>query len=63
MISSQDLEDERQDCSYLKKQMVRVLKTLQKTKDRVTKQSKVGMNSAKERLQISIYSNLISDEH
>ncbi|XP_044069672.1 centrosomal protein of 55 kDa-like isoform X7 [Siniperca chuatsi] len=39
-ISSQDLEDERQDCSYLKKQMVRVLKTLQKTKDHVKKQSK-----------------------
>ncbi|XP_070697685.1 centrosomal protein of 55 kDa-like [Pempheris klunzingeri] len=39
-ISSQDLEDERQDCSYLKKQMVRVLKTLQKTKDHVTEQSK-----------------------
>ncbi|XP_047458465.1 centrosomal protein of 55 kDa-like isoform X2 [Mugil cephalus] len=32
-ISSQDLEDERHDCSYLKKQMIRVLKKLQKTKD------------------------------
>ncbi|XP_045926884.1 centrosomal protein of 55 kDa-like isoform X3 [Micropterus dolomieu] len=39
-ISSHDLEDERQDCSYLKKQMVRVLKMLQKTKDHTTKQSK-----------------------
>ncbi|XP_076599259.1 centrosomal protein of 55 kDa-like [Chaetodon auriga] len=39
-ISSQDLEDERQDCSYLKKQMVRVLKMLQKKDDHVTKQSK-----------------------
>ncbi|XP_039994734.1 centrosomal protein of 55 kDa-like isoform X4 [Xiphias gladius] len=39
-ISSQDLADEMQDCSYLKKQMVRVLKMLQKTKDHLTKQSK-----------------------
>ncbi|KAM7408674.1 hypothetical protein PAMA_002412 [Pampus argenteus] len=39
-ISTQDLEDERQNCSYLKKQMVRVLKSLQKSKDHVTKQSK-----------------------
>ncbi|XP_070771995.1 centrosomal protein of 55 kDa-like [Enoplosus armatus] len=37
-ISSQDLEDEKNDCSYLRKQMARVLKTLQKTE--VTKQSK-----------------------
>nr|XP_046257078.1 centrosomal protein of 55 kDa isoform X2 [Scatophagus argus] len=39
-ISSQDLEDERQDCSYLKKQMVRVLKALRKNKHSVTAQSK-----------------------
>ncbi|KAF1375700.1 hypothetical protein PFLUV_G00222920 [Perca fluviatilis] len=39
-IYSQDLEDEKQDCSYLKKQMVRVLKKLQKSKDQVTKLSK-----------------------
>ncbi|XP_008284659.1 centrosomal protein of 55 kDa-like [Stegastes partitus] len=39
-ISSQDLEDERQDCSYLKKQMIRLLKTLQKTKGHVNVQSK-----------------------
>lgn len=39
-ISSQDLQDERQDCSYLKKQMVRLLKTLQKKKGPVKKQSK-----------------------
>lgn len=39
-ISSQDLEDEKQNCSYLKNQMVRVLKRLQKPKDHVTKQSK-----------------------
>ncbi|KAL7383837.1 hypothetical protein ABVT39_018984 [Epinephelus coioides] len=38
-ISSQDLEDEKQDCLYLQKQMVRILKTL-KPKDHVTKQSK-----------------------
>lgn len=36
-------------------QMVRVLKTLQKTKDCVTKPSKVGMKCAKERLQISLH--------
>ncbi|XP_030603532.1 centrosomal protein of 55 kDa-like isoform X2 [Archocentrus centrarchus] len=39
-ISSQDLEDERQNCSYLKEQMVKVLKILQKSKGRVAKQSK-----------------------
>ncbi|XP_041803571.1 centrosomal protein of 55 kDa [Chelmon rostratus] len=39
-ISSQDLVDEKQDCSYLKKQLVRVLKMLQKTKDHVPTQSK-----------------------
>ncbi|XP_071336646.1 centrosomal protein of 55 kDa-like isoform X2 [Trachinotus anak] len=39
-ISSQDLQDERQDCAYLKKQMVKVLKTLQKTKEQAAKQSK-----------------------
>ncbi|KAM6923114.1 centrosomal protein of 55 kDa-like isoform 2-T2 [Lycodopsis pacificus] len=39
-ISSQDLEDEKQNCSYLKKQMVRVLKNLQKPRDHATKQSK-----------------------
>ncbi|XP_029376799.1 centrosomal protein of 55 kDa-like isoform X2 [Echeneis naucrates] len=39
-ISLQDLEDERQDCSYLKKQMTKVLKSLQKTKDDVTEESK-----------------------
>ncbi|GAA6223397.1 centrosomal protein of 55 kDa-like isoform X1 [Lates japonicus] len=39
-ISSQDLEDEMQNCSYLKKQMFRVLKMLQKTEDHVTKQAK-----------------------
>ncbi|XP_075949909.1 centrosomal protein of 55 kDa-like [Anarhichas minor] len=39
-ISSQDLEDEKQNCSYLKKQMVRVLKKLQKPRDHATKQSK-----------------------
>uniref|UniRef100_A0A8D0DG09 TSG101 and ALIX binding domain-containing protein n=1 Tax=Sander lucioperca TaxID=283035 RepID=A0A8D0DG09_SANLU len=39
-IYSQDLEDEKQDCLYLKKQMVRVLKKLQKSKDHVTKLSK-----------------------
>ncbi|XP_026211905.1 centrosomal protein of 55 kDa-like isoform X1 [Anabas testudineus] len=38
-ISSQDLEDERQDCSYLTKQMIRILKTLQKNRDHVTKES------------------------
>ncbi|XP_042358526.1 centrosomal protein of 55 kDa-like [Plectropomus leopardus] len=38
-ISSQDLEDEKQNCLYLKKQMLRLLKT-QKPKDRVTKQPK-----------------------
>ncbi|XP_019946409.1 centrosomal protein of 55 kDa-like isoform X2 [Paralichthys olivaceus] len=30
-ISTQDLEDERQDCSHLKKQLVKVLKLLKKT--------------------------------
>lgn len=35
-ICSQDLEDVRQDCSYLKKHLVRVLKMLPKAKDRVT---------------------------
>ncbi|XP_005914042.1 centrosomal protein of 55 kDa isoform X5 [Haplochromis burtoni] len=39
-ISSQDLEDERQNCSYLKKQMVKVLKALQKGKGHVAKQLK-----------------------
>ncbi|XP_068424893.1 centrosomal protein of 55 kDa-like isoform X2 [Clinocottus analis] len=39
-ISSQDLEDEKQNCSYLKKQMVRILKSLQKPREHVTKQSK-----------------------
>ncbi|KAK9541521.1 hypothetical protein VZT92_001556 [Zoarces viviparus] len=39
-ISSQDLEDEKQNCSYLKKQMVRLLKKLQKPRDPATKQSK-----------------------
>uniref|UniRef100_UPI0037E967C5 centrosomal protein of 55 kDa-like n=1 Tax=Semicossyphus pulcher TaxID=241346 RepID=UPI0037E967C5 len=39
-ISSQDLEDERQDCSYLKKQLVSVRKMLQNTKDLMTKLSK-----------------------
>lgn len=48
MISAQDLEDEKQNCSYLKEQMVKVLKRLQKPKDHGTKQSKVGMNSAKD---------------
>ncbi|XP_051816061.1 centrosomal protein of 55 kDa-like [Acanthochromis polyacanthus] len=38
-ISSQDLEDERQNCSYLKKQMIRLLKTVKKTKGCVKKQS------------------------
>ncbi|XP_063730447.1 centrosomal protein of 55 kDa-like isoform X4 [Eleginops maclovinus] len=38
-ISSQDLEDEKQNCAYLKKQMVGVLKRLQKTKDQMKKQS------------------------
>ncbi|XP_074502018.1 centrosomal protein of 55 kDa-like isoform X2 [Sebastes fasciatus] len=40
MISAQDLEDEKQNCSYLKEQMVKVLKRLQKPKDHGTKQSK-----------------------
>ncbi|XP_022619216.1 centrosomal protein of 55 kDa-like [Seriola dumerili] len=44
-ISSQDLKDERQDCSYLKKQMVRVLKTLKKAEGHVTKQSKSPISS------------------
>ncbi|XP_035519291.1 centrosomal protein of 55 kDa-like isoform X2 [Morone saxatilis] len=44
-ISSQDLEDERQDCSYLKEQMVRVLKMLQKTKRHVIKKSKRDQQS------------------
>ncbi|XP_034754840.1 centrosomal protein of 55 kDa isoform X5 [Etheostoma cragini] len=39
-IYSQDLEDEMENCSYLKKQMVRVLKKLQKSKDPGTKSSK-----------------------
>ncbi|XP_013131016.1 centrosomal protein of 55 kDa isoform X4 [Oreochromis niloticus] len=39
-ISSQDLEDERQNCSYLKKQMVKVLKALQKGKGDVAKRLK-----------------------
>ncbi|XP_072247703.1 centrosomal protein of 55 kDa-like [Leuresthes tenuis] len=39
-ISSQDLEDEKQNCSYLKKQMVKILKMLPKAKGHVTKQSK-----------------------
>ncbi|KAM9726252.1 centrosomal protein of 55 kDa-like isoform 1-T2 [Menidia menidia] len=39
-ISSQDLEDEKQNCSYLKKQMVRVLKMLPKTKGHASKHSK-----------------------
>nr|XP_020458951.1 centrosomal protein of 55 kDa-like isoform X1 [Monopterus albus]XP_020458952.1 centrosomal protein of 55 kDa-like isoform X1 [Monopterus albus]XP_020458955.1 centrosomal protein of 55 kDa-like isoform X1 [Monopterus albus]XP_020458956.1 centrosomal protein of 55 kDa-like isoform X1 [Monopterus albus]XP_020458957.1 centrosomal protein of 55 kDa-like isoform X1 [Monopterus albus] len=38
-IASQDLEDERQACSYLSKQMTKVLKTQQKTTD-VTAQPK-----------------------
>ncbi|TMS04308.1 hypothetical protein E3U43_009465 [Larimichthys crocea] len=37
-ISSQDLEGERQDSSYLKRQSMRVLKTLKKKIDRVTEQ-------------------------
>ncbi|KAM6997260.1 centrosomal protein of 55 kDa-like [Tautogolabrus adspersus] len=39
-ISSQDLEDERQDCSYLKEQMVSVLKMLQNTRGHLVKLSK-----------------------
>ncbi|XP_036979824.1 centrosomal protein of 55 kDa-like isoform X3 [Acanthopagrus latus] len=37
---SQDLEDERLNCSYLKKLMVRVLKMLQKKKESATRQPK-----------------------
>ncbi|XP_051271426.1 centrosomal protein of 55 kDa-like isoform X2 [Dicentrarchus labrax] len=44
-ISSQDLEDERQDCSYLKERMVRVLKMLRKTKRHVIKKSKGDQQS------------------
>ncbi|XP_059215639.1 LOW QUALITY PROTEIN: centrosomal protein of 55 kDa [Centropristis striata] len=39
-ISSQDLEDEKQDSLYLKKQMFRVLKLLKTRKDHVMEQSK-----------------------
>ncbi|XP_060896990.1 centrosomal protein of 55 kDa-like [Labrus mixtus] len=39
-ISSQDLEDERQDCSYLKEQMVSVLKMMQNTRGHQAKLSK-----------------------
>ncbi|XP_035027685.1 centrosomal protein of 55 kDa [Hippoglossus stenolepis] len=40
-ISTQDLEDERQDCSHLKKQMVRVLKLLKKTERQETKKTEL----------------------
>uniref|UniRef100_A0A3Q2QV19 Centrosomal protein of 55 kDa-like n=1 Tax=Fundulus heteroclitus TaxID=8078 RepID=A0A3Q2QV19_FUNHE len=39
-ISSQDLEDAKRDSSYLKKQMLRILKKLPKTKGKNPKQSK-----------------------
>ncbi|XP_075874517.1 centrosomal protein of 55 kDa-like isoform X2 [Nelusetta ayraudi] len=39
-IYSQDLEDERQNCSYLKEQIARLLKKRLKTKDLSTEQSK-----------------------
>ncbi|KAM4591940.1 centrosomal protein of 55 kDa-like [Odontesthes bonariensis] len=50
-ISSHDLEDEKQNCSYLKKQMVKILKMLPKAKGHVTKKSKVGTNRPKERIK------------
>ncbi|KAK2824331.1 hypothetical protein Q5P01_021506 [Channa striata] len=41
-ISYQDLKDEKQNCLYLTKQIFTILKTLQKTKDQVTKTSEKG---------------------
>ncbi|KAF3708204.1 Centrosomal protein of 55 kDa [Channa argus] len=38
-ISLQDLEDEKQNCSYLTKQTIKILKMLRKPKDQVTKES------------------------
>ncbi|CAI5654206.1 unnamed protein product [Oreochromis niloticus] len=56
-ISSQDLEDERQNCSYLKKQMVKVLKALQKGKGDVAKRLKFSRPS----LTSSPHSNLMNE--
>lgn len=43
-ITSQDLEDERQDCLYLRKQIVKLLKELESSRGHLKKASKVGMN-------------------
>uniref|UniRef100_A0A8C7ZWV6 TSG101 and ALIX binding domain-containing protein n=1 Tax=Oryzias sinensis TaxID=183150 RepID=A0A8C7ZWV6_9TELE len=44
MIAAQDLEDEKHDCSYLRKQMVKLLKMLPKAKRHGTEEMKVSRN-------------------